>query len=137
MERGRRERADWALKKAGEYLAAAAMNLAENRLHPAAEEVFRATETSLEAMLYSAGVAKIAYPGRESEFKGRLALQMLSRDNLLKTGKITKEDYTSYLQLSAELHQAGYSTGKEFKAKELEEYLDFAETLYKKARGSR
>jgi hypothetical protein len=136
MEKSQRERADWALRKAEEYLASAAVNLAEKRLHPAAEEVFRATETALESMLYAAGVVRIAYPGRGGEFKGRLALQMLARDNLLNAGKITKEDYTTYLQLSADLHQGGYAFGREFKAKELEGYLDFAEKLFKKARGA-
>ena len=133
MAKNQKELVEWSLKKAEEYLASATMNLIESRTFPAAEEIFRAAETCLEAMLYSTGITQISYPGKTSPFKGRLALQMLVRDNLVRTGKLTQQDYDNYLGLATELHQGGYMSSKKFKAKELEKYLDFAERLFKKA----
>ena len=46
---------NWSLTKAEEYLESASANLQNNRLYPAAEELFRVVETSLEAMLYHYG----------------------------------------------------------------------------------
>ena len=133
MGKNQKELIEWSLQKAEEYLISANINLTDGRLHPAAEEIFRAAETSLETMLYAGGTKKIEYPGRKEPFKGRLALQFLVRDNLLRAGKLEQEDYSNYLRLSSELHQGGYQYSREFKAKELEEFLDFAERLFKKA----
>jgi HEPN domain-containing protein len=52
MERSRAGLVKWALSKADEYLQSASDNLKAERLFPAAEEIFRAVETALEALLY-------------------------------------------------------------------------------------
>ena len=122
----------WALDKAEEYLSSAKNNVEEDRLFVAAEEAFRAIENSLEALLYQQGIKKIAYPGKEKEFTGRLALQFLIRDNLLKKGIISKAQYDKYLGYATELHQAGYRYGS-FDEKRLEEALVYAEDLFHKA----
>jgi HEPN domain-containing protein len=82
MARSREDLVRWSLKKAEEYMESASVNLRNDRLYPAAEEIFRVIETSLEAMLYHYGIRKIEYPGRK-KFTGRLALQFLIRDTLI------------------------------------------------------
>lgn len=134
MERSREDLAKWAVKKAGEYLESAANNLKAKRLFPAAEEIFRAVETSLEALLHHYGIRKIEYPGTMKKFTGRLALQFLVRDNLLLKGRVSRETYDRYLALATDLHLAGYRPNKTFEAKELEENLKFAEDLLVKVK---
>ena len=90
MEKSREDLVRWAIDKAEQYLKSAKDNLSKERLYPAAEDIFRAMETSLEALLYYNGVKKIEYPGKEKKFTGRLALQFLMRDTLLKRGKLKK-----------------------------------------------
>ena len=119
----------WSLKKAEEYLESAKDNIEKNRLYPAAEEIFKCVETLLETLLYHYGIKKIEYPGKTKKFTGRLALQFLIRDILIKSGKIEKETYEKYLALATELHYAGYRKGKYFNKKELEKYLNFAKEL--------
>ncbi len=113
MVKNREDLYRWSLEKAEEYLQSASSNLKAERLYPAAEEIFRVIETSLEAMLYHYGIRKIEYPGRK-KFTGRLALQFLIRDSLLKMGRIDSETYDRYLDLATELHKAGYTQGKSF-----------------------
>ena len=72
MGRSREGLTSWALQKAEEYLESAQANIAAGRLFPAAEEVFRSVENSLEALLYSRGVRRIEYPGGRGMFTGRL-----------------------------------------------------------------
>jgi len=95
MANGQKDLADWALQKAEQYLQSAKSNLEDGRLFVAAEEAFRAIENSLEAMLYSQGISKIAYPGKDKEFTGRLALQFLVRDSLLNRKLIEKMGHSS------------------------------------------
>jgi len=85
MAKSREDLVRWSLQKAEEYLQSANENLKAGRLFPAAEEIFRSVETSLEAMLYHFGTKKIEYLGRRKKFTGRLALQFLIRDNLVRT----------------------------------------------------
>jgi len=132
MVESREDLVKWALEKAEEYLVSAKKNLEEDRLFVAAEEIFRAMENSLEALLYQQGVKKIAYPGKEKEFTGRLALQFLMRDNLLKKKIISEVDYNRYLSYATKLHQAGYKYGS-FDEKQLEEALEYAEDLFNRA----
>jgi len=120
---------NWCLKKAEEYLESAKDNIQKERLYPAAEEIFKCVETLLEALLYFYGVKKIEYPGRIKKFSGRLALQFLIRDVLVKGGKIEKGIYEKYLTLASELHFASYRKGKYFEKEELKRYLDFAKEL--------
>ena len=63
MARSREDLVKWCLKKAEEYLQSAQENIRAGRLFPAAEEVFRSVESTLEALLYSFGIRKIEYPG--------------------------------------------------------------------------
>lgn len=133
MARSREDLFKWSLKRAEEYLESAGTNLEANRLYQAAEEIFRVIETSLEAMLYHYGIRKIEYPGRK-KFTGRLALQFLIRDSLLKMGRIDSKTYDRYLDLVAELHKAGYTQGKSFEKEFLEDVLLFAEDLFYRAR---
>lgn len=133
MAKNQRDLYNWSLKKAEEYLESASINLRNNRLYPAAEELFRVVETSLEAMLYHYGVRRIEYPGKK-KFTGRLALQFLIRDTLFQTGRIDKEIYDKYLELAAELHKAGYTQGTSFQKKFLKEALAFAEELFYKVK---
>ncbi len=126
----------WASEKAEEYLSSAKDNLEEGRHYVAAEETFRAIENSLEAMLYQQGVKRIAYPGTQKEFTGRLALQFLVRDNLVNKGVITQADYNKYLGYAARLHQAGYRYGA-FEEKELRKALEYAEDLFHRALANR
>jgi uncharacterized protein (UPF0332 family) len=132
MVESREDLVKWALNKAEEYLLSAKKNFEEDRLFVAAEEIFRAIENSLEALLYQQGVKKIAYPGKEKEFTGRLALQFLVRDNLLKRRIISEADYNKYLSYATRLHQAAYKYGS-FDEKQLEDALAYAEDLFHKA----
>ncbi|MEM3555484.1 MAG: PaREP1 family protein [Candidatus Micrarchaeia archaeon] len=132
MAESREDLVRWALEKAEEYLLSAKKNLEEDRLFVAAEEIFRAIENSLEAMLYEEGIKKITYPGKEREFSGRLALQFLVRDNLLRKKILSEAEYNEYLACAAKLHQAGYRYGS-FDEKELEHALEYAEDLFHKA----
>lgn len=59
MGRSRGGLANWALQKAEEYLESAQANIEAGRLFPAAEEVFRSVENSLETFLYCRGVEKL------------------------------------------------------------------------------
>ncbi len=129
MAKSREDLVRWSLQKAEEYLESATMNLQNDRLYPAAEEIFRVIETSLEAMLYHYGVKKIEYPGRK-KFTGRLALQFLIRDTLMSFGRIDRETYDKYLDLASKLHKGGYTHGKSFEKGFLEETLQFAEELF-------
>jgi HEPN domain-containing protein len=47
MAKSREDLVKWSLRKAEEYLESARQNLDENRLFPAAEEIFRSVETTL------------------------------------------------------------------------------------------
>ena len=134
MAKSREDLVRWSLRKAEEFLASAKNNLDEDRLFPAAEEIFRAIETTLEALLYHFGIRRIEYPGKVKKFTGRLALQFLIRDNLLRRGRISREEYDRYLALASELHLAGYQQGRVFNTDELEEDLKFAEDLQTKAK---
>jgi uncharacterized protein (UPF0332 family) len=80
MAKNQADLTKWALQKSTEYLESAKINLEAKRLYPAAEEVFRSTENSLEAILYTQGITTIEYPGTRGKFTGRLALQFLIRD---------------------------------------------------------
>jgi len=108
MERGRASLVRWALGKAEEYLQSAHDNLKAGRLFPVAEEIFRALETALEALLYHYGTRTIEYPGAGKKFTGRLALQFLVRDNLVRPRRLDRAVYDKYLALASELHLAGY-----------------------------
>lgn len=124
----------WSLTKAEEFLESARRNLDEDRLFPAAEEIFRVVETTLEALLYHFGVSRIEYPAGRKKFTGRLALQFLIRDNLLRRARISREEYDRYLALASELHLAGYRQEIMFEKAEREDDLEFAEDLLTKAK---
>lgn len=134
MARSRGGLARWALQKAEEYLGSAQANIEAGRLFPAAEEVFRSVENSLEALLYGRGVTRIEYPGSRGKFTGRLALQFLVRDNLVKTGVLEQRVYDEYMRLATDLHSAGYKPGTRFSVEELRDSLRFAEDLLTRAR---
>jgi len=134
MAKSREDSVKWCLKKAEEYLQSAQENIYADRLFPAAEEIFRCVESTLEALLYSFGVGKIEYPGGRTKFTGRLALQFLIRDNLIRTGSLERAVYDKYLSLATELHMAGYQPSKIFSVEELKENLRFAEDLLTKAK---
>lgn len=53
--RSREDLIEWCLKKAEEYLQSAQENIRVKRLFPAAEEIFRSVESTLEALLYGFG----------------------------------------------------------------------------------
>lgn len=133
MEKSRGDLSKWALDKAEEYLLSAQKNVEEERLFVAAEEIFRAMENSLEAILYHKGVKRIAYPGKEKKFTGRLALQFLIRDELVSKGTVSDEDYNRYLRYASDLHRAGYTYGT-FDRKYLEDALEYAEKVFYKAK---
>jgi len=126
--------ASWALQKAEEYLESAQSNIDAGRLFPAAEEVFRSVENSLEALLYSRGVRKIDYPGARGKFTGRLALQFWVRDNLVNMGVVEQRVYDEYMRLATDLHSGGYQPDTSFDVDELRENANFAEDLLVKAR---
>lgn len=134
MGRSRGGLASWALQKAEEYLESAQANIYAGRLFPAAEEVFRSVENSLEALLYGRGVRRIEYPGSRGKFTGRLALQFLVRDNLVKTGVVEQRVYDEYMRLAPDLHSAGYKPDTRFSVEEMRGNLRFAEDLLTKAR---
>jgi HEPN domain-containing protein len=134
MAKSREDLVKWCLRKAEEYLQSAQENIRAGRLFPAAEEIFRAVENTLEGLLYNFGVRKIEYPGVRSKFTGRLALQFLIRDNLVRAGRLEREVYDKYLSLAAELHMAGYQPSKTFSGEELRDNLRFAEDLLIRAR---
>ena len=134
MAKSREDLVRWSPDKAEEFMQSARRNLDEGRLFPAAEEIFRAVETTLECLLYNFGVRKIEYPGSIKKFTGRLALQFLIRDNLLRRGRISRQEYDKYLALATGLHLAGYQHNRVFKPAELEEDLKFAEELQTKAK---
>ena len=133
MAKSREDTVKWCIRKSEEYLESAQDNIRASRLFPAAEEVFRSVESTLEALLYSRGVKKIEYPGTE-KFTGRLALQFLVRDNLVRAGIIERTVYDKYLSLATELHMAGYQPNKTFSIEELKDNSRFAEDLLIKAR---
>ena len=132
MVKSREDLVRWALEKAEEYLLSARQNVEEERLFVAAEEIFRAMENSLEALLYHRGVKRIAYPGKEKEFTGRLALQFLVRDELVSKGIVTSDDYDQYLRYASDLHRGGYSFGT-FEKQYLENALEYVERLFYRA----
>jgi len=134
MARSREDLVKWCLKKAEEYLQSAQENIQAGRLFPAAEEIFRSVESALEALLYNFGIRKIEYPGGRTKFTGRLALQFLIRDNLVRAGRLERAAYDKYLSLATELHMAGYQPSKTFSVEELRENLRFAEDLLTKAK---
>jgi len=134
MAKSQDDSVKWCLRKAEEYLQSAQDNIGAGRLFPAAEEVFRSVETVLEALLRLRGVEKIEYPGAGKKFTGRLALQFLIRDNLVRKGLIERAVYDKYLSLATELHMSGYMPNKTFNSEELRETLKFAEDLLVKAR---
>lgn len=127
MGESREELVKWAIDKAEQYLKSAKDNLSGERLYPAAEDIFRTIETSLEALLYYNGIKKIEYPGKRKKFTGRLALQFLIRDTLLQRNKITKDVYHKYLELATDLHSGGYEFGQCFKKDTLKNALEFVE----------
>jgi len=134
MAKSREDLVKWSLRKAEEYLQSAQANVDAGRLFPAAEEIFRSFESSLEALLYHFGVRKIEYPGRRAKFTGRLALQFLIRDNLVRAGRLERETYDRYLGLAMELHRAGYQPSRTFSKEDLVKNLRFAEDLLTKAK---
>ena len=69
----------------------------------------------------------ILMTGKRKKFTGRLALQFLVRDTLLKRGKIKKEVYDKYLELATDLHSGGYEFGRYFERDELDKALKFVE----------
>lgn len=129
MAKSQGDSVNWCLRKAEEYLQSAQVNIQAGRLFPAAEEVFRSVETVLEALLRLRGIEKVEYPGVGKKFTGRLALQFLIRDNLVRTGIIERVVYDKYLSLATELHMSGYLPNKTFSVEELQETLRFAEDL--------
>jgi uncharacterized protein (UPF0332 family) len=134
MAKSREDLVRWCLNKAEEYLQSAQENIRVGRLFPAAEEIFRSVESSLEALLYNFGVRKIEYPGTRTKFTGRLALQFLVRDNLVRAGRLERTVFDKYLSLATELHMASYQPSKTFKVEELSENFRFAEDLLTKAK---
>lgn len=127
MAKSREDLVKWAIDKAEQYLKSAKDNLSYERLYPAAEDIFRTVETSLEALLYYNGVKKIEYPGKRKKFTGRLALQFLVRDTLLKRKIIREDVYDKYLELATDLHSGGYEFGRYFKKDELNKAFEFVE----------
>jgi uncharacterized protein (UPF0332 family) len=134
MAKNREDTVKWCLRKSEEYLQSAQDNIRASRLFPAAEEVFRSVESTLEALLYSRGVKRIEYPGTEKKFTGRLALQFLIQDNLVRACVIERTVYDKYMSLATELHMAGYQPNKTFSVEELKDDLRFAEDLLIKAK---
>jgi len=123
MARSREDLIEWCLKKAEEYLQSAQENIRAKRLFLAAEEIFRSVESTLEALLYGFGVRQIEYPGGCTKFTGRLALQFLIRDILVRSGRLERAVYDKYLSLATELYMAGYQPSKTFSVEELKENL--------------
>jgi len=136
MARSREDLVEWSLRKAEEYFQSAHDNLRAGRTFPAAEEIFRAVETTLEALLYHFGVRKIEYPSRRKKFTGRLALQFLIRDNLVRLGRLDPATYDKYLELASDLHLASYQQKKTFEKSELMKNPEFADDLLTTARST-
>ena len=136
MAGSQERRVQWAIKKAQENLDSATDNIEEGRTYPAAEEIFRSVESSLTALLYSVGVEVIEYHRYDGKLTGRQALQPLIRENLLRRGIITDEEYQTYRRLVTDLHHEGYRPGKTFKDSELLGYAEFAEDLLVKTRAT-
>jgi len=134
MAKSRDDLVKWSLQKAEENLQSAQVNVDAERFFPAAEEIFRAVESTLEALLYHFGARKIEYPGKRTKFTGRLALQFLVRDNLVRGGRLERKTYDKYLELATELHRAGYQPSKTFSKEDLKKNLRFAEDLLVKAK---
>jgi len=134
MAKSQGDSVNWCLRKAEEYLQSAQDNIEAGRLFPAAEEIFRSVETVLEALLRLRGIDRVEYPGAGKKFTGRLALQFLIRDNLVRTGVIERVVYDKYLSLATELHMSGYMPNKMFSVEELRETLRFAEDLLVKTK---
>ncbi|VVB60279.1 HEPN domain protein [uncultured archaeon] len=129
MVQSREDLVKWSLQKAEEYFSSAGLNFEASRLFPAAEETFRAIETSLEALLFHQGIKSIEYPGKDKNFTGRLALQFLIRDNLVNTHKISRDVQNKYLEVASALHTAGYVQGRMFSKSEVKSYLKAAEDI--------
>ncbi|MGQ9468804.1 MAG: hypothetical protein ACUVTD_03125 [Nitrososphaerales archaeon] len=60
---------------------------------------------------------------------GRLALQFLIRDNLVRAGRLNRGYYDKYPALASELHLASYQPSKTFMIEDLKEDIRFAEEL--------
>jgi HEPN domain-containing protein len=137
LARNPQERVQWSIQKSQEYLDSAIENIKAKRTYPAAEEIFRSVESSLTGLLYSIGIIKIEYPRYgEGDLKGRQALQSLIRDNLIRQGIITNEEYQTYRRLVTELHQRSYISGEIFEENEIQGYSEFAENLLVKTRAT-
>ena len=136
MARNQERRVQWAIQRSQENLDSATDNIKAGRTYPAAEEIFRSVESSLTALLYSVGIIKIEYPKYGEKLTGRQALQPLIRENLLRRGIITNEEYQTYRRLVTDLHHEGYRPGKTFNDKELHDYSEFAEDLLIKTRAA-
>jgi hypothetical protein len=121
MAKNQDDSVKWCLSKAEEYLQSAQTNI-------------RSVETVLEALLSLRGIEKVEYPGTGKKFTGRLAVQFLIRDNLVRKGIIERAVYDKYLSLATELHMSGYMPNKTFSAEELRETLIFADDLLAKAK---
>ena len=99
----------------------------------ASEDIFRAIEMALEALLYAYGVRRIEYPGKVKKFKGRLALQFS-----LETSLLNQEDLRGFISTSiwkllpnCTMEAIGF---KLLKKSKLNEYLRIAEELIVLAR---
>ena len=124
----------WALARAEENIASAESNLEAGRLRVAAENIFRAVETSLEALLYFYRVREIEYPAQRRKFTGRLVLQFLIRDTLVVPRRVEQQVSDKYLELATELHSAGYDIETVFELSILQKDFEFAEELLDKVR---
>lgn len=137
MAKNQEERVQWSVQKSQEYLDSAIVNIKAERTFPAAEEIFRSVESSLTGLLYSVGIVEIEYPRYgEDDLKGRQALQSLIRENLLRRGIISDEEYQTYRRLVRELHQKSYRPGEFFEEGEVLQYSEFAEDLLVRARAA-
>jgi HEPN domain-containing protein len=83
MARSREDLIEWCLKKAEEYLQSAQENIRAKRLFPAAEEIFRSVESTLEALLYGFGVRKIEFQADVRSLLGVLLCSFLFETTLL------------------------------------------------------
>ncbi len=136
MARNRRERVQWSLQKAQEYLDSAQDNIFAERFFPGAEDVFRSVESSLTTLLYNEGVSRIEYKDWDGTLTGRLAHQSLVRETLFRTGIISNEEYQTHLNLVSDLHHEGYQPGTVFDVDELVAYARFAENLLIKVKST-
>jgi uncharacterized protein (UPF0332 family) len=118
---------EWFLQKAEEYISSASLNFENKRFFPAAEEIFKCFETLLECLLYFHGIKRIEFGAPAKKYSGRLALQFLVRDNLIHAGRVSQKTYNYYLEMASELHGGGYSVGKHFNSKTIQNYLEIAE----------